>query len=279
MKDFLTLADVKRINDYTYLDPSDPTPAEKEPAYVNGDTWLNITTGLSYLLVDQVAGTWGRTDQANDVKITFQKENVFNAVIEYLTNRFFVDRNKNYLNNKLFLEDLPDGFPYAMRSPQAYWLSVYESMWSEFVFHAVDSDTFSIDASAVVGLYGNIKSLIADDTIYIKGSRRNDGYFTVTSIDDVNNIIYVYEPLKEETSYAFIFLADVPDAVVQIAARMVNFDIYRRGRLTGLKSESVGSYSWSMQTMGNGLAYPDDLIAGLDGYKLVSIGGESIFVA
>ncbi len=130
-----------------------------------------------------------------------------------------------------------------------------------------------------MGLYGNINSLQAGDTIYVKQSRRNDGYFTVISIDDVNNIIRVYEPVEEETSYAFIFLCRVPDVVVQIAARMVNFDIYRRGKLTGLSSERVGTYSWSGQTMGNGMAYPDDVIAGLDAYKLISIGGESIFVA
>lgn len=279
MKTFLSLSDVKTENDYTYLDHGAPTNLDRAPMYLNGDTWLDLVTGYSYLLTDETVGTWSRYDQGNDAKMMRLLNPVFMSVIRDINNIFAIDRNKKYLNNmENYYDDFPFGMPPEFTRKDAYNLLAFESVYSKWTFSQVDTDTYTITGEAN-SVYGNIsESFQAGDTIYIKGSRRNDGYYTVVAIDALLNMITVQEEIIPEESNAFIFLCVVPDEVIKIAERMVYYDVMIRPKQSGLKSESIGTYSYTKADAGNSLNYPDDVIAGLESYRLVPLGGQSILV-
>ena len=276
MKTFVALSDVKQNGEYTFLNSFAPDATYKEPAYVNGDTWLDIVTGFSYILVDQTTGLWNQYETALDEKINRRKDKVFKTVIKYLNTVFEVDRNKMYLNGVDYAEDFPYSLPIGWTRKEAFQIFTYESVFSEWLFDAVDSDTFSITVNTE--LSGSIEdSFKEDDTIYISGSRRNDGYFTIQSLDPDNGIIYVDEELKSGIANAFIYLCDVPEEVIQIAADMCWFDVTVRPLMKGLKSEKIGTYSWTAADYG-GLSYPENIVAGLETHRSISVGGQSVFV-
>lgn len=277
MKQFIALSDVKINGDYTYLRDVAPSVTEKEPMYINGDTWLDLVTGYSYILTDQTVGTWERYQEALDTKIELRRDEVFKNVIKYLNNIFPIDRNKIYLDANEYVADFAEGLPDGWTRHEAWTIFTYESMFSNWQFEAVDSDTFCI--TALTTLYGNLEdSFKVDDTIYISGSRRNDGYFTIASIDLDNNKIYVDEELESGIANAFIYLCNVPSSVIQIAADMVWYDLTVRSKMKGLKSEKVGTYSWTAQDSINGIDYPSNVTAGLEQYKSIAVGGQSVYV-
>jgi hypothetical protein len=75
-----------------------------------------------------------------------------------------------------------------------------------------------------------------------------------------------------------MFLTDVPNGLIDIVSRMVNYDVNVRNKIKGLSSERIGTYSYTMGSKGSDLNYPDDVTAGLDTYKNEAIGGVSVFV-
>jgi hypothetical protein len=277
MKSFINLYDVKFNNDYNFIAISAPDATHKEPYYINGNTWLDSMTGFSYALVDQVAGVWIRIEQGNDAKILQLKDNVFMNVVIYIGNMFCESRNKKYMGgHEEYVTDFPHGLPDGFKKSEIFTLLSYECVWSEFTFHAVDSDTFTITPKTDF-LYGSISdSFKVGDTIYITTSRRNNGYFTINDI--TGDVITVDEALIDETCNAFVFLTSVPPQFVAIVARMLWFDVFMIKKTVGLQSESIGTYSWTAMKSGNFLGYPDDIMAGLTAYEQIPSGGESIFV-
>ncbi len=278
MKVFSTLSGVKINGAYSFLKPIAPTVADKAPAYNNGDTWLDTVTGFSYILVDQVLGTWEQTETSTDEKINTIKDNLFMSVVRYLGNIFAIDRNKNYIGNSNdYYDDFPNGLP-PLRKIDIIKLLTLESVYSRWKFTAVDTDTFTVEPGTDEYLYGSIvDSFIVGDTIYIQGSRRNDGYYTIVAINTTLNQISVAEPITTETSYAFIYLCNVVEEFIQIVNSMIYYDIVSKPRVTGLQSESIGTYSWTSKNL-DAMNYPADVISRLDNYKMIGIGGESIFV-
>ena len=235
MKEFVSLTDVKINGEYTYLKDRAPLITDVNPPYINGDTWLDIVTGYSYILIDQTAGTWQRIEEAFDYKVELRKDEVFKNVINYLSNIFAIDRNKIYLDTDNYSADFPNGFPVGWTRSDAFPLIQYEGVFSYWQFNAVDSETFEI--TALIDVYGSIEdSFKIGDTIFIEGSRRNDGYFTITDIDTVNNKISVFEEIEDGTANAYIYLCNVPNSIIQIAADMVYYDLTVRNKTAGLKS-------------------------------------------
>lgn len=265
---FLTLTDVKIYNDYTYIKTVAPTTSELEPLYVAGETWLDEVTGLSYELIDQVAGTWRQIEQAEDIKITRELDNIFNRTIEYINNQFLVERNSlDSLEDSSF----PSSFNNIFNARDAGMVYNLESVYSNFTFDATGKTiTPSPD------IIGTIANYAVGDSLLIAGSRRNDKYVTVTVI--TSSVITVTEDLSNGSANCFIFLANIPAGFISVVGRLLWYDVFERNATSGLQSEKVGTYSWTKAPMSNGLRYPDDILSGLDVYESFTTGGISVYV-
>jgi len=267
----IDLTDVKINNDYTYIENVAPTAAELEPAYLNGETWLNTTDGLSYELTDQTTGTWTRIEKAQDAKIERNADNTLLTTNSSLCNFFIVDRNEPY--NELDLDDYrPDLSNWSNKDQ--FNLQEKEAVFSKWTFDSVGK---TITVVTDENVYGTLDSFVAGDLIYLSGSTRNNGYYTVASV--TSTVITVDEDINDEEVYALISLSNIPQGYKDIIGRMVNYDVYERYQTgQGMKSEKWGTYSYTREPFENGLRYPDEVIAGIDAYKIVCIGGTSVFI-
>lgn len=274
---FVSLPNVKINNSYDYYRTVDPTASEKEPAYTNGQTWLNTVSGESFQLTDQVAGTWAQIEIDIDEKINNYLDSVCDSVLEYLNEKFIVDRNINYFDedNNSFDAEFPTDTPGPITRKEAFTLVNTESVYSNFTFN---NSAKTITVTTGAELFGSITdSFKATDIIYVGSSRRNDGYYTIASVTSTSFTISE-DTLKDGSANCFIFLVDIPAGLTAIMGRMIWYDVYKRSTVSGLQSETVGTYSWTKAPFTNGMRYPDDIISGLDNYRNISIGGVSSFV-
>lgn len=86
------------------------------------------------------------------------------------------------------------------------------------------------------------------------------GYATVN--DDKITIDNQY--FSPDVNYTY-YLIQLPSDVEQAISQMIYYDIYTRGTVDGLKSESVGSYSYTLEDTAIGsLSYPSSLVSGLE---------------
>jgi hypothetical protein len=263
---FISNALVKLNNDYTYIKTIAPANTDKAPAYLNGQTWLTMSTGYSYELTDDNAGTWTQIEQDKDFRITAQKNGVVNTVFQYINNRFYIPRQINY-------SDVYDTAPsFVFNRKRLFTLYTYESVFAEFSF------SMTTKKATLTGLvYGALlDSFQIGDMIYIQGSTRNDGYYTIKTVTDT--VIEINETFITETANCFVVLSSVPPALLQIISKMIYFDVYVRLKIGGLQSERIGTYSYSTQALDGGLGYPRDITSGLDMYVLTDAGGVSNFV-
>lgn len=86
------------------------------------------------------------------------------------------------------------------------------------------------------------------------------GYATVQ-----NDVITVDNPLfNPENQYAYS-LMNLPPDVERAINQMIYYDVFTRGTIDGLKSESIGNYSYTLEdaTVGS-LAYPSAIVSVLD---------------
>lgn len=86
------------------------------------------------------------------------------------------------------------------------------------------------------------------------------GYATVQ--DDV---ITVDNPLfNPEIQYIYSII-NLPQDVEQAISQMIYYDVFTRGTVDGIKSETVGNYSYSLEDVSVGsLAYPSAIVSALD---------------
>jgi hypothetical protein len=103
---------------------------------------------------------------------------------------------------------------------------------------------------------GDFSDFQVGDNILICDSIRNNGYFTVTDI--TGSVMTVSEDLSDEEETVSIFLVIFPKTLKRIAARMVSFDIFKRNTMTGLRSQTIGTVSYTWQDI-NGTSYPTDV--------------------
>ena len=273
MSIFVTLADVKINNSYTYYKVVAPTTSELEPAYTTGQTWLDTVTGFSYQLTNQITGTWVQIETDIDEKINTVKNATCQTVITSLSNKFIVGRNSNYFDEDL---DYNTDYPARFSRENAFTLVETESVYGNFT---IDGSAKTITLTADTDIFGSLTDAFAiGDIIYIGGSKRNDEYYTVDTVTDTE-IKVLEDTLKSGVSNFFIFLTDVPDGLISIIGRMIWYDVYKRPLLVGMKSEKIGSYSYiKAEANNNYMRYPDDVISGLDAYDGIATGGESYFV-
>ncbi len=265
---FVSLADVKINNEYDYIETVAPTVAEKEPDYVVGEQWLNLTDGLSYELIDQVAGTWEQIEKDKDAKInTVTSDNsTFKTVTKEVSNPWVVDRNERYTDL-----DLEDYFPPFFTNKENFFLYNKECVFSKWTF---DAGTKTITVGD--DIYGTLDNFVAGDVILVSGSRRNDDYYTIDTV--TSTTITVVEDIVDGEANAFICLTIIPQNFINILGRMIQYDVYTRNSIASFESERIGTYTYTLGTFNNGLRYPDQVIAGLESIDSVSIGGLNVFV-
>ena len=125
-----------------------------------------------------------------------------------------------------------------------------------------------------------IDKFFAGDTLVIYGSRRNDGYYTAETVYATYIEMTTDFPV-DMTDTSEIFTGNVvwPQAVREIGARMVEYDVYRRNESPGLASESIGTYSSQKEeTDLFGITYPNSVVAGLSSFKRPRIADSSNLV-
>ena len=115
-----------------------------------------------------------------------------------------------------------------------------------------------------------LASLITSgDYIHVTGTLRNDGYYHVTNITDT--VITVDSPMINEPAItASIAAVEIPAGLKIYFAKMIGWNVYNF-KSSGLSSESIGNYSYSMKDGASGDAgYPADMLKGLDRWRRVS---------
>lgn len=136
--------------------------------------------------------------------------------------------------------------------------------------------TFAATAGTLVIPTGNTWARFGfedDDEILVYNSRRNDGYYNITSVTTVTLTIDSTESVRPELSGASILVSLVqwPDSLAYAAAQMVKYDYDDRPKRSGgLASQSLGPRSESYTVVG-GMAYPTDVIEGLDQFKVARL--------
>ena len=133
--------------------------------------------------------------------------------------------------------------------------------------------TFNATARTIVSSnsFATAGFLAADD-IYVGGSYRNDGIYTVSTATTTTITLITGSTVVDEVSGRSIFTSVVqwPLAVKQAAALMVEYDYDKRKEQSdGLKSQSLGP--WSESYGSNQFGYPDSTLTGLDGYIYVNV--------
>lgn len=78
-------------------------------------------------------------------------------------------------------------------------------------------------------------------------------------------------PKFKEGEQYFYYIMHLPDDVEKAICNIIYYDIFTRGEVSDLKSENIGSYSYTKEDVNIGsLSYPSELIGGIEAcYKKV----------
>jgi len=111
--------------------------------------------------------------------------------------------------------------------------------------------------------------IVTGDYIHVVGTLRNDGYYHVTNISDT--VITVdTATINESAISASISAVEIPAGLKIYFAKMIGWNLYNF-KSSGLSSESIGNYSYSMKDGASGDAgYPADMLKGLDRWRRIS---------
>ena len=137
--------------------------------------------------------------------------------------------------------------------------------------------TFTAATGDIVASGGNsfvTAGFADDDEFYVYGSYRNDGYYTISSVETSTISIASSESVVAELSGASILVSLVrwPDALKYSAAQMVKFDYDDRPtRVGGLASQSLGPRSESYAVDTGGYGYPKEILGMLNQYRIARV--------
>ena len=136
--------------------------------------------------------------------------------------------------------------------------------------------TFTATDSIAAGTGNNWVSFgFADgDEVYLYGSRRNDGYYDVTSVTTVIMTVDSTNTVVDELSGASILvsLVEWPGSLAYAAAQMVKYDYDdRKTRAAGLTSQSLGPRSESYAAETGVFGYPLEILGILDQYRVARL--------
>lgn len=240
----LNLFEVKKYNNYNYIAETQPT---------SDGAWLKISDGTSYEIVNGVAT---QIEQTQDYLILDAIYPTLENACNYLNNYFYVRRatQDRYSFTERFDKD------YRPIQAQSDDINTYES----------DSAFYSFNATAktVDGVKEDVFQV--GDYVRVHYARRNNLIANVTA-KTATQLTLDNEEVRTTEENATIFLMDIPRAVENIVAQMINYDVFSR-EVSDLDSETVGNYSYSRSkdfvTIG-GLDYPSSMTTSLKQYMKV----------
>lgn len=239
--------DVKINNDYTYLQADDPTTAENQAAgYNGGETWLNISSGDSFTLSDPEAGTWKQIETALDAKIA-RAIPTKGWTLFRLTGDYFYRFRQESLD--VIDEDVPDSIDRFCLDR----LTRYVSFYAEWTVTKGVGET-EIASSEIVG---DLTALEVGDEIAILGSRRNDRLYTISAL--AAETITIDEEIDDDVDRFLILLVNPTADFDEIVGRMIWFDLTIRNARSGIQSERIGTYSYTLGPTIGGIGYPEDI--------------------
>jgi hypothetical protein len=219
------------------------TPAT---TFADGTRWLQTTTGDSYTLS---SGAWVQIETAIDAKIDLMLTPTYSRVVADCIASLSTQRHDE-------LDDAPDTISY-----NALWyLNAYVSVYADWTISGA-----SISVTDADDIVGSVDDFEYEDYAYIYGSRRNDGVHQVESVDAAG-LTFGATLVDGDDSFVVLMVAQPVDLDL-IVGRMIYYDVVTRPGLTGIVSERIGSYSYTLEdrTIG-GLRYPSDVVAGIDTY-------------
>jgi hypothetical protein len=111
----------------------------------------------------------------------------------------------------------------------------------------------------------------AGDNIYVRGSLKNDGHYTLKTVTAGVLTLEDLYTLRDETSQGIveIYYCDIPRELKPVLARMVEYELLIKPlQNPGMASESIGGYSYSR----DGREYPGEILGDLGPYT------RSVFV-
>jgi hypothetical protein len=117
------------------------------------------------------------------------------------------------------------------------------------------------------------QNFLAGDDIFIYNSYRNDGYFTIGSVNDKTLTLATGCSVIAEKTDRDVLISVVrwPIAVKKIAAEMIAYDLdARQKRSAGIASHSLGPYSESF-TSDDKEGYPRSIVDGLTMYTMARL--------
>lgn len=138
-----------------------------------------------------------------------------------------------------------------------------------------DTLTFNATARTIVAVNSFAdQNFLAADEIWVYYSYRNDGYYTILTVDDKTLTLATGSTVIDELSGRSILVAVVSWApeLKYIASQMVyyNYD-FRADRVDGVKSKRLGPWSESYDDTVQGGGYPTDLVSPLNEYRVVKM--------
>lgn len=232
----IDLFSVKLNNEYNFIQAEMP---EENGTWLCSETSENYIRGYSY---EVIAGQVKRIDVKEDFLINNTIYPTIESVLNYLNNLFYI-KNPNF-NGSLWC----DCFPYDVH----YYNYLYN--WGSLTFKD--------------GLISPVTNIKQGDLIHVIGERNR--YFSyVTKVQD-NTITIDNQSLVNCTETAYIFVSGLPQSIEKIISQMITYDVFNRETPNDLKSENIGSYSYTKADYLIGsIAYPSEIVSGLENFKKV----------
>jgi len=139
-----------------------------------------------------------------------------------------------------------------------------------------DTMTFNTTARTIVASNSfSDENFLAGDDIYVYGSYRNDGYYTVESVSAETLTLASGSTVVDELSGKSILVSVVkwPNDVKKIAAEMIAYDFDERPKRKGIKSRTLGPFTESYGGIEglDGDGYPVNITDGLSKYRIARL--------
>lgn len=252
----------KRLN-YDIWENTNPTLADDVAAGFELEiTWLNILTGSSFKHVTD--GIWQEIDKGLNNKAEFQFKKALRTAIlgvchsDLRFNPYYVQRRELW---NLEIE-IPEMLFWRIKNFDGVWALRHVNACISW---ACDNASFVISGNNTeITKAGEFETGPLKDFdngyVLIQGTKFNDGVYEVVSNDSL--VLIVKGNLTETEDEVLISYIQLSNEFLDDVGAMAWFDLFKRSDLTGLKSERIGTYSYTKDSLSNlgGMSYPTDLI-------------------